>query len=759
MITEPERAPTFPAGTVTDYAERVKLNKPQDAKFIQLIRQAVLYRSKHGGDDAHAGVLTPPDLSSVLEIWQETDRADRLSLTEQQLVKVPCLDQQTVLQTLERHARSPRSFSQRYMAFPIPHLPCTSALRDLESVDLDQLVLNSHNRGKSIALKKIGEIVKHETRTLLGVIDSGGNVMFLELSCTDLGLEEAAFHEEAAFAIKEPFVAGGRHVAWSICVDHPTDLVKMHTTDAVEKSAAEWKAIGNSLYKERRSADAADAYENGLQDTAASDTLLRDLHRNLAQVYLSLEFWDRAKLHADRALDVKCCTTGSSGKPALNDNASTAGENESNTSEVKALYRASCASYALQDFEVARVNLQALLNLPPQHTDARRQLLRVYKRLNEQKNDAYDFDEMLSQVRTRPLVDAACFTKKTTVSQSAEKGNGLFAANDFSIGDLVLCEKALAADFSPDTEPMRTYDTSCEAFGAISAALWRKAAHNVIKNPSLASRLLRLRGNYEGLGEQHLQLDGNSVIDVFQVHNIVARNSFGIPTPGPQSAKADQWGLYTTQSGAMSGTNTTPRNSAIFSHAAFINHSCLPNVEKRFIGDVIIIRATRPIAKGKEILLNYAPGEFNDARSRRAGFKRTWQFECDCQLCEAESLLSDEVLDCRVTLIKDVNELTERLSRAMPASVQWKAEISRLERLAEQLKATYSESEMIKFLAYTYTALALLHGAGQQFLKHVKLTSAAFESMGWCSPLDTGGRLQPKPQSTTSLDLNIPQLL
>eukprot|EP00434_Breviolum_minutum_P041404 symbB.v1.2.036828.t2/scaffold5292.1/size28769/1 len=37
-----------------------------------------------------------------------------------------------------------------------------------------------------------------------------------------------------------------------------------------------------------------------------------------------------------------------------------------------------------------------------------------------------------------------------------------------------------------------------------------------------------------------------------------------------------------------------------------INHSCLPNVQEQFLGDLLILRAAKPIAAGEELLMSYA---------------------------------------------------------------------------------------------------------------------------------------------------------
>lgn len=767
LIRELTAKSTFPASTIRAYANKFKHAEHQDAKFVQFVERALADLEKVDRYDYHLGRPPPADLASILEIWQETDRPAAAAAESAKASMSPLLqsldDASKALEHQAQLSEARGRLHQHYTAVSLPHLPCTQSLDALQAVDLSDLELASHNRGRSIAVYTVGPLLQRETRMTGAVVDRAGNVAFLELTCVDTDFAMAMLHDKASLVIKEPFATAGRDVAWCVRVDHPTDLVKLGLQGPCTSDTTEWKELGNRSFKKRELGAAATAYENGLRLETKDQALIHDLHRNLAQTYLSLGFWDLAKLHAGQALDWPSSSIGLTTRIAeLNISSSaTSLQNRATTGQVKALYRSACAAYCLHDFTSAKEDLQQLLKLAPEDEHARQKLLKVYKRLSEQEAGSYDFDEILSSVSPqKPDVDAANFTRLTQVSPSAGRGNGLFAADDFRVGDLVLCEKAFAADFclDPSQEPMRTYDTSRELFGAVPAALWIKAAQKAIKNPSLAPLLLNLGGNHAGLGQQELFSGHSRIVDVFQVHDIITRNSFGVPTPCA-SARTDQWGVYTSQSGADGSTNLAPRNSAIFCHAAFINHSCLPNVEKRSIGDLIIIRATRPIRKGEELFLDYAPGEFPDARSRKQGFERTWQFSCDCKLCEAESKQPDEVLDQRVSLTGEANALSEELSRNLPQLTHRHPALARLEQLAEQLSVEYDKSELPKSLAYTYTTLALLYGARKDFTRHVKALGQGFESLGWQSPLVTGGSLIPKPDSATCLDLNIPQLL
>ena len=532
------------------------------------------------------------------------------------------------------------------------------------------------------------------------------------------------------------------------------------------RTSKEWKDCGNELYKARSFVNAVAAYEQGLN--GVSDHAIKcDLHRNLAQAYLTLGFYDLAKAHASAALDHGAESYASSQPAHQADDLSLANISITtpSASDAKAHYRAAVAAYRLRDFTTAKLELQSVLKLAPQDSDGKRELLRVYRRLQEQQQGAYDFDDILNaSTAKQPKVDVASFTRRTVAQPSFGKGNGLFAVEDIDIGDLVLCEKAFSADFQldPKREIMRTYDSHTEIFSAASATLWLETLHEVVRNPSQAAGVMSLGGSYEGLGDEEIIADGGRAIDAFQLHDIITRNSFCIPNPPGPGVGSENWGVYRLQS-TVPEQQSLPQNAAIFCQAALINHSCMPNVEKRFIGDLILIRAARPIKKGEEILLNYAPESYKDIRERERSFRRTWQFSCDCGLCAAEAHEDHGVLDRRHKIIEEANELGLEISGKLPMPIGSKGKLRRLEQTISELRSTYDtklyDGLPRKGMAYALTSLALIQGTLGDYWKFVATIKEAFGSMGWESPLEAGGKLVPKPDCTTFLDLNMPQLL
>ncbi|KAL2036485.1 hypothetical protein N7G274_010801 [Stereocaulon virgatum] len=102
-------------------------------------------------------------------------------------------------------------------------------------------------------------------------------------------------------------------------------------------------------------------------------------------------------------------------------------------------------------------------------------------------------------------------------------------------------------------------------------------------------------GDYEPVDEA--EVDGMPIIDTFLVDRIVSLNVFGCPRTSLENHSAKS-------------TSESPHHTCgIFIKASHINHSCYSNARRSFIGDMQIVRATRNIPAGSEIVFWYAiPG-------------------------------------------------------------------------------------------------------------------------------------------------------
>lgn len=68
--------------------------------------------------------------------------------------------------------------------------------------------------------------------------------------------------------------------------------------------------------------------------------------------------------------------------------------------------------------------------------------------------------------------------------------------------------------------------------------------------------------------------------------------------------------------------------------ASLINHSCDPNVVILFYGNVLAVKAIRPIREGDEILSSYMVTYYDDPKSeRQAKLSHSYVFDCSCTPC------------------------------------------------------------------------------------------------------------------------------
>ena len=81
-------------------------------------------------------------------------------------------------------------------------------------------------------------------------------------------------------------------------------------------------------------------------------------------------------------------------------------------------------------------------------------------------------------------------------------------------------------------------------------------------------------------------------------------------------------------------TNTLKHCLGLWRTASFINHSCVPNTRRAFIGDIMIFRAQRDLPVGTELTINYCPTVLPlEQREKRL---ESYSFRCSCQQCVCE---------------------------------------------------------------------------------------------------------------------------
>ena len=546
--------------------------------------------------------------------------------------------------------------------------PCTTKVEDLERMSLSDLRMETHHRGHVLFLRRISPVAELKTLSW-AVVQSGSDEaerIEVFLHKTKYGVDTLDLCSE--FLVKEPYYTLNNHGEPTIRVDHPSDIAIVSIRDSTEawrnrqteksplvKAPSLLKEEGNAALQKEDFARAYVSYTAGLrlisEGVKTDETLRRDLHRNRSHVNLALHRYDEAIIDAHSSL------IGGDDAAA-------------NSLDAKAHYRAGLALYALGTFSAAKESFEKQERLQPGNEYARLYLRKVKARLEEQCKGSYDMQKIVGSLsRSNGRPDIASFDRHVEVRASPGAGRGLFATRKFRQNEIIMCEKAFCVVWSYEREAFSALAVDVREDALIRvfpAGLHKAVVQKLLNNPSLAEKVLDLFGDYTGLGKNLIECDGSPVVDTFQIHDIVQRNAFG---PGQQTEHED----------------ATTASTGLWIKASYINHSCVPNAKKDYVGDLMILRAAHPIAEGEEITQSYDESRDHDART--SSLFRTWGFKCRCMLCIAEEADGPAVREKR----RELGQKVDVFLKSENAPLAGRVVINKAKRLLHALEDTYDK--------------------------------------------------------------------
>lgn len=582
------------------------------------------------------------------------------------------------------------------LAVGTPYAPSTTPMAQLKPISLAELTIDTHHHGSVLAVKRTGPVVPLIAYSWTVVEDDAGHAERLEVCLHKSKRGEDMLDSAREFKIKEPYFTINEQGEATIRVNHPSDLVCVKEVDKAN-SAAKYKDRGNAALKREELVEAADYYAAGLrlceQDAEAAGSIVYDLHRNRARVNLTLHRLEEAQADGIAAI--------------------TGGEDEkSRTLDTKAKFHAGRAAYFLGDFEQAKQLFTTALTLTPHDKDTQLLLRKTEARLREQASGEYDFASMRSQLSpVRPRVDAATFTGNTAIRSSPLGGRGLFATRDIAPGDIVLCEKAFSVVWShePEAWSAMTYDVRDDKIRVFPAGLAVALTQKLLNNPGQIGKVMDLYGDWKSPGlpsnnssstKDHNASDPDegagveAIVDTFAIHDIICRNAFG---PGAISP-----------GGNYGEEDIRTASTGLWLIAASANHSCIPNTKKEFLGDFLLLRATKPISPGEEITHSYTPidddddnnnnnnpSPTNDVDARAEALRTTWNFTCSCPLCEAERADGKSLRETRMELAGQAAAFLESNTSTQSGSRNHhnakRVMVAKAEKISRALRETYDE--------------------------------------------------------------------
>ena len=550
--------------------------------------------------------------------------------------------------------------------------PSTKIISELTSISIPELQIDNHHTGKVLFVRTIETAVLDAAVQTI-VEDEAGTAERLALyNSNAAGKAEDVLPEGAIFAIKEPYYMATRNGHIGIRIDHPSHLVRLNPVDirippglcvgstGSTKSVADWKKEGNAAYSAGDYLAALQAYSQGVDACGSDDEVVRrDLFRNRAVVNMFLKRYNQALADAEAAV-ILTSSEAQEGDIALN---------------IKAYERAGHSAYELGHFEQAEAYFS---KLAPTNENAANALKRIKQRLLERSVGSYDFEKMSkSASKKHNRLDHADFTSKTTVREAGVHGRGLFAAEDIKAGQMIMCEKALCVAFASE-EKSSSYtilnQNTERALAGTQATLLFNLVQNLLYNPDLAEKFFDLHdGGYRPQTSPQT-IDGLVSVDTFRTLAIIEHNSFGCPSVRSSNNTAQK------ELASPSGHPST----GLWLRTAYTNHACNGNAMRSFIGDMMIIRATRDITKDEEILMPYRlPNPINAITQEE--LQKIWGFKCDCSICTAEASSPSFQRKKRAQLIEKATLLLKSPPNK-PGST-----LAQVEKLIIQLTNTYDE--------------------------------------------------------------------
>jgi SET domain len=209
-------------------------------------------------------------------------------------------------------------------------------------------------------------------------------------------------------------------------------------------------------------------------------------------------------------------------------------------------------------------------------------------------------------------------------------------------------------------------------------------------------------------------LDANTILlwDRFLIERIISFNCFGSPLSSRRAhfdrAKCEKKEFH---------------SCGIWPIASIINHCCLSNVRRSFIGDLQLVRATRDIPADTELTFWYWIPTGGSYEEMQEGLKN-WGFECNCAICLDAKDTPKKLLDKRSTLRGD-------LRTTLNAS---EIDVAKAEHLLSAIDKTYkyAPSKIPRFgLCAHYLKLAEIYTEEGNAVKTVSLALKSLETLGF----------------------------
>lgn len=210
--------------------------------------------------------------------------------------------------------------------------------------------------------------------------------------------------------------------------------------------------------------------------------------------------------------------------------------------------------------------------------------------------------------------------------------------------------------------------------------------------------------------------------DSFLIERTISLNVFGAPLSS-----------FESHINPAKNSERQHHSSGIWLKASYINHSCFSNVQRSFIGDFQLVRATRDLPLDTELGFAYQSPKCENYQETQKRLQN-WGFECDCSMCLDAKNTPKKLLKKREALLGDLKTTFSSPGGHDPAKA---------ERLLAALERTYSSppTKAPRLALWTqYMKLTRIHASQSQPAKVISTALKALQALGF---IIKGGTLEP----------------
>ncbi|KAH6612917.1 TPR domain protein [Chaetomium sp. MPI-SDFR-AT-0129] len=609
---------------------------------------------------------------------------------------------------------------QWFLWLPKAYPPCVTPVGELTKTMIDDLRLNTHHRGTYLVVRSLTP--QNSTSSISAIVeDEKGEVVMVQLWRQQTDDRDPLVDKGTVMVLKEPYLVKATDGKYLLRVDHVSDVVFLLNHD--ERMPAVWRAkVGSSDTTQTWRAHGdkhrdASQYRSAIKcytlSLSCSPTLEEECMARLgrSQALHKSEQYDAALSDADIAV-----ATGAAFRHLAE----------------KARFRQAEALYALHRYQECYDVLAALCRNSPYHATAKGLLQRAAARVAEQTYGTYPFLDMQAEARKRqtPELDHATYIGPVRIQDAGPRGRGVFTTKPVKLGELLFCEKVFATSWGGESlgEGAKIeMEVDTDPAGASHLGKSVAAYYAIIrKMQAIPSCIPKVVDLYAGSYPCHVTnglVDGQPIIDSFQIRHIVGLNSFSMcrsthsnafKTAAKDQVQIDAAGVWT--------------------FASHVNHSCAYNAHRTFIGDFIIFRAAQDLAADTEITTWYVLPSHISEVSQRNPFE-TWGFECGCAMCTEAKEIGSDVRTKRNALLTELSSMIQgQMDEVVRTTVSWDRVLRRVESGVRELEQTFAQSAVEvprRWLANLLFDVVRM-GWNRPIHQKVMTTHRAVQLLLWC---------------------------